>query len=331
MNLDSCRELKKTVLGRAYRAMSETQQTRRYLIRKARSKAKKEAKSVEPEPVAAIGVAPWEGKKRGYKLAVRVFRGHERNLTQLLKGLERHRAEVDLVTGIRYKPRLTVRAGGSAGHFKITAGTLGGFVEDASNYYMLSNNHVFANSNQCFESDPIVQPGPSDITSSFDIIGRLHAWFPLSRSRRDGVDAAIARFTDEVDFFEPWNYAGIGTIQRRPVSNRFSVSRVIKRGRTTGVTRGTVSAFELDGVSINYGTTADPAVVTFDDQIEVIGSPPSTPFSQPGDSGSFIIDRDTMRPYALLYGGGEDSAGIDRTLAHFMPEVLSKMNVRLVQ
>ena len=33
--------------------------------------------------------------------------------------------EVDLVMGVRYKPRLTLKPGGSIGHYKITAGTLG--------------------------------------------------------------------------------------------------------------------------------------------------------------------------------------------------------------
>ena len=54
-------------------------------------------------------------------------------------------------------------------------------------------------------------------------------------------------------------------------------------------------------------------------------------FSAGDDSGSFIIDRDTLAPYALLYGGGPDSLGIDRTQAQFMPDVLNVMGVRLVQ
>ena len=125
----------------------------------------------------------------------------------------------------------------------------------------------------------------------------------------------------------------MGRIKKVPVTDRFSVSRVIKRGRTTRVTRGTVSAFELDGIQIDYGTPTSPAVVTFDDQIELVGSPMrrDNPFSQGGDSGAFVIDRDSMKPYALLYGGGPDGSGIDRTLAHFMPDVLSKLKVKLVQ
>ena len=72
--------------------------------------------------------------------------------------------------------------------------------------------------------------------------------------------------------------------------------------------------------------------MTFDDQLEFVGHPdPKVPFSQPGDSGSFILDAKTLKPYALLYGGGPDDNGIDRTLGQFMPEVLESLGVWLVQ
>lgn len=330
MKLASCRDLKQEVLQRAYNVATDSVHRRQYRLHKARGKRKRIVRAVEETPVAAVGVAP--GKRNGYRLAVRVYRGSEGCQHRLLAGLEGHMNEIDLAIGVRYQPRVTIKAGGSIGHYKITAGTLGGFVEDAENYYMMSNNHVLANSNQCFGGDPILQPGPVDAGSSNPaVVGQLHQWFPLSKIARDGVDAAIATFDQSVEFFNPWDYTGIGRIGKAAVSNRMSVTRVIKRGRTTGVTRGTVSAFELDGIQIDYGTRGDPAIVIFDDQVEIIGSPATRAFSQPGDSGSFIIDRDSMQAYALLYGGGTDSSGIDRTLAHFMPEVLKAMKVRLVQ
>ena len=334
MNLSSCRELKNQLLRRAYALPGEARHLRSYpLPRAGRATAKRRGvETSETTSIAALGVAP--AGRKDFRLAVRIFKGQEHRESQLLKGLSRHaKGEMDVVRGVRYKPRagITVRTGGSCGHYKITAGTLGGFVEDQSAYYMMSNNHVFANSNQCFGADPILQPGPIDITGKFHTIGLLERWFPLSKSGSTGIDVAVAGFSDEVAFFEPWRYAGVGTIKKQPASNRFSVSQVIKLGRTTGVRRGTVSAFELDGVQIDYGTPSDPAIVTYDDQIEVIGDPPTKAFSDSGDSGSFIIDRDTMEVYALLYGGGPDSSGIDRTLAHFMPDVLKAMKVTLVQ
>lgn len=330
MKLASCRDLKQEVLSRAYRVAADSTHERAYRLQKARGKRKRLVRAVEDTPAAAVGIAHRRGPE--YRLAVRIYRGSETCQRRLLAGLEHHMDEVDLAVGVRYQPRVTMQAGGSIGHYKITAGTLGGFVEDDDHYYMMSNNHVFANSNQCFGGDPIVQPGPADVGSSNPrVVGRLHRWFPLSKVARDGVDAAIATFDDSVEFFNPWDYTGVGRIGKSAVSRRMSVTRVIKRGRTTGVTRGTVSAFELDGIRIDYGTRSDPAIVTFDDQVEVIGAPATRPFSQPGDSGSFIIDRESMQVYALLYGGGTDSSGIDRTLAHFMPDVFKAMKVRLVQ
>lgn len=330
MKLSSCRDLKQEIQGRAYHLAADSLHQRAYNMRKTRGKRRRIIRSMEDTPVAAIGVAPGKGDE--YKLAVRIYRGAEQYQAGLLRGLGQHMDEIDLVTGIRYRPRLTLKAGGSIGHYKISAGTLGGFVEDDQNYYMMSNNHVFANSNQCFGGDAIVQPGPADAGNTAPtVVGNLDKWFPLSKIARNGVDVAVASFSDEVAFFNPWDYTGIGRIEKTHVTDRMSVTRVIKRGRTTGVRRGTVSAFELDGVQINYGSRSDPAIVTFDNQIEIIGSPATRDFSAAGDSGSFVIDRDTLQVYALLYGGGPDANGIDRTLAHFIPDAFKAMKVRLVQ
>ena len=286
---------------------------------------------VRPKAVAAFGVAP-TARKNDFALAVRVFEGQQRAAMPLIEKQRVPASELDLASGIVYRPRVTVRAGGSCGHFRITAGTLGAFVEDADNYYILSNNHVLANSDDCAVGDPVLQPGPMDVRRNrFTVIGSLASWVPLGIGMGK-VDAAIATFSDDVSHFYPWSYAGIGEIKRSPAANRFATRRVAKRGRTTGLTRGVVSAFDLDGVAIDYSEEEDGSkVVAFDNQLEFVGSPASRPFSQPGDSGSLIIDRDSLRPYALLYGGGPDDQGIDRTLAQFLPEVLDELGVRIVQ
>lgn len=331
MNLSSCQELKQEVLQRSYRETQDMVTRGALSVRGARAGRKRSVAIAEHAPVAAVGVAPVPGKKKDFKLAVRIFAGCEHSREALLKGMDRFEGEMDIASGVRYRPRLTVSAGGSCGHYKITAGTLGGFVEDDDRYYIMSNNHILANSNQCFGGDRIMQPGPLDANAGSTVIGHLDRWHPLSIEDSDGFDVAIAHFSGNVDSFLPWDYTGIGTIRKNPVANRYLVTRVIKRGRTTGVRRGRVSAFELYGVRIDYGTPNAPAIVTYDDQIEIVGDPARRPFSAPGDSGSFIIDRDTLAPYALLYGGGSDSLGIDRTLAQFMPDVLNAMGVRLVQ
>lgn len=286
---------------------------------------------VTPKPVAAFGIAP-TSRRNDYALAVRVFKGQSRAAMPMIEKERLPAKEIDLATGLDYRPRVVLSAGGSCGHYRITAGTLGGFVEDADRYYLLSNNHVLANCDDAAVSDPIIQPGPADVRRNRSkTIGHLHAWVPLGVGPGK-VDAAIARLSGEVSDFYPWWYAGIGEMRKTPIADRLDVRKVIKRGRTTRVTRGVVSAFDLDGVAIDYSETEDESkVVTFDNQLEFTGSPPSRPFSQPGDSGSFILDADTLRPYALLYGGGEDDDGIDRTLGQFLPEVLDELGVRIVQ
>lgn len=52
--------------------------------------------------------------------------------------------------------------GVSIGHTGITAGTLGCLVKKNGETYILSNNHVLANSNKASIGDAILQPGPID-------------------------------------------------------------------------------------------------------------------------------------------------------------------------
>lgn len=64
--------------------------------------------------------------------------------------------------------------GVSIGHKNITAGTLGCLVEDTSGEtFILSNNHVLANSNNGQVGDSIYQPGPHDGGTEADRIGSL--------------------------------------------------------------------------------------------------------------------------------------------------------------
>ena len=327
MKLSSARELKATLL-QSVRASATASRSVRL-----RGATAARVTLPFPRPVLALGIGRIGGRKRDYRLAVRVYKGRDRLAQPILKKIEAKDQELDLVRGVRYVPRqLTVRAGGSCGHYNITAGTLGGFVEDDEQYYILSNNHVLADRNQGHRGDPILQPGPLDIEDGrYHVIGYLERWDDLSMRRSDGVDAALAVFSERVRDFYPWQYRGIGQIDPSPVSNRYEVASVVKRGRTTGVTRGTVSAYELDDVAIDYGTEEAPYKVLFDNQIEIVGENPAVAFSDGGDSGSFIMDADTLRPYALLYGGGPDRMGIDRTVAHFMQDVLAALKVRLVQ
>ena len=59
----------------------------------------------------------------------------------------------------RFRP---APGGSSIGHFQITAGTFGCLVKKENELYILSNNHVLANSNEAAIGDAILQPGPYD-------------------------------------------------------------------------------------------------------------------------------------------------------------------------
>jgi hypothetical protein len=293
---------------------------------------------------AAVGVSPVPGKAEDFRLALRV--SGRLQAADLLAEMSLSEREVDIVEGIQFFPRASIRPaeaagaeriprpagevypGGSCGHFNVTAGTLGGFVEDDDRYYILSNNHVLADSDKGLRGDPIIEPGLIDIVgNAYRVVGTLERWVPLGGGT---IDAALAILDPAIKWFHPWTYKGIGHMNPAVITDRFAVRRVTKLGRTTGVTKGVVSAFALDGVTINYGSETRPYVIEFDDQIEFVGNPPQGPFSLPGDSGSFILDADTLRPYALLFAGGAGVDGIDRTIASFMPDVLAQLNVRMI-
>ena len=84
-------------------------------------------------------------------------------------------------TTARARPAPT---GYSVGHRDITAGTIGGVVVKGSGEtFILSNNHVLANSNDASIGDPILQPGPFDGgTDPSDQIGMLADFEPIDFS-----------------------------------------------------------------------------------------------------------------------------------------------------
>jgi len=223
--------------------------------------------------------------------------------------------------------------GVSIGHYLITAGTLGCVVRDRSSgtRLILSNNHVLANSNDAAPGDLILQPGPYDGgQAATDRIGVLERFCPIQFSESEPtcgiansvveignaiasllganhrliakrldpqainqVDAALARpdnFADVLDeIYE------IGTVSG--VAPAFLGMPVRKSGRTTGLTTGTINVIDAT-VSVSYGTGK---TATFENQL-VAG-----PMSQGGDSGSLVVDGNSLRAVGLLFAGSEQS------------------------
>ena len=145
-------------------------------------------------PTMALGVV--RKGKQDFRLAVRVQKRGLENSPQVESIKKKAKGEVN----VRYIGEVTKRAavpwyqkmtrplriGASIGHFKITAGTLGGFVRsrDDSTMLILSNNHVLANENKAKKGDAIIQPGPFD--GGQDPRGKSATSFGSSGSRRPG-------------------------------------------------------------------------------------------------------------------------------------------------
>jgi hypothetical protein len=92
------------------------------------------------------------------------------------------------------------------------------------------------------------------------------------------------------------------------------------------LTRGRVTAFELDNVVVGY----DLGNLRFDNQIEIEGAGDEA-FSAGGDSGSLIVVADSREAIALLFAGGDvgGSNGKGLTYANPLRTVLDKLKIDL--
>jgi S1-C subfamily serine protease len=189
-----------------------------------------------------------------------------------------------------------VEGGYSVGHYQITAGTMATAVYDRSpfpgiprRYYMLSNNHVLANSNNARVGDPILQPGPHDGgTYPRDMVARLYRFVPI---RFDGscnyVDAAIAvgEFHDlDREVYWIGYVKGVATVGVNTI--------VQKTGRTTSYTTGRVTAINAT-VNVNYGGGRVGRMCR-----QIV----TTNMSAGGDSGSLLCDMNE-NAVGLLFAG----------------------------
>ena len=210
----------------------------------------------------------------------------------------------------------------------VTAGTLGGFVtlrKDQS-VHLLSNNHVLANENRAKAGDPILQPGVHDGGKNpRDIVARLSTYVRLKKRGVNVVDAALAALEDKINF-HPAELTGIGILKGVGADLLDEGTEVAKLGRTTGLTRGRVTAFELDDVKVGF----DGGVSRFDGQIEIEGVG-HVPFSDGGDSGSLIMDR-ACYAVGLLFAGSDQGGANGQGLTFVNPisTVLDLLNADLL-
>ncbi len=211
-----------------------------------------------------------------------------------------------------------VKGGYSVGHFAVTAGTAATCVYDLLpgssssppqhgvgvpvRYYILSNNHVLANTNAATLGDPVLQPGPFDGGSDpADIVARLSRYVPIDltpakplEEHRNLVDAAVAE-GDFADLSREVYWSG--HVRGWQPRDRVTVGAVLKKtGRTTHFTTGRVTVVDAT-IDVNYG---EGRVGRFTDQVV------TTPMSAGGDSGSLVMSLENAA-VGLLFAGSPQS------------------------
>jgi hypothetical protein len=186
--------------------------------------------------------------------------------------------------------------GTSVAHPDVTAGTLGAFVVDADGrVLLLSNNHVLADTDRASVGDPVLSPGPADGgRSGVDRVATLTAFEPLAPTG-NVLDLAVATVDDPAAVGGNAVPEGVLSGVVEEVLDGLAVA---KTGRTTGHTTGTVTAVELDGVTVDYGRGQ---LLSFDDCLEVEGD--GRAFSDGGDSGSVVYALDGLSALGLLFAG----------------------------
>ncbi len=236
--------------------------------------------------------------------------------------------------------------GVSCGHYMITAGTLGCLVTKGEQIYILSNNHVLANSNDAQLGDPILQPGPHDGGTSQDQIATLADFVPINFGTAEsncsiasgtaavlnGI-ASLVGSSHRLSAFQPDPAINlVDAAIAKPTSADLVEKRILeigepqgvgegvlglpirKSGRTTGLTSGEIAQVDVTA-QVSYGAGK---TVTFSDQL-MAGE-----MSSGGDSGSAVLD-ENGRVIGLLFAGSETTTVINR-----IQNVLTALDVSLL-
>jgi len=212
--------------------------------------------------------------------------------------------------------RSPVQPGFSIGHVDITAGTLGAIVKKGSSFHILSNSHVLAKSGTAKVGDNIVYPGifdkgkmPDDLVAKLSGVKK----FQTGGDFVNRVDCAIAKpiASRASDLRSDIKGLGVPSGTIKPARGM----KVVKVGRTTGKTTGEVT-------DVNFRFTLDYDEVG---EIGFLDQVLCTRYTQPGDSGSLVLDVATGRAVGLHFAGANGGSV-------FCPigEVLKALNVTLV-
>jgi hypothetical protein len=223
-------------------------------------------------------------------------------------------------------------SGGNVNNVNATeceSGTLGSLITRDGTQFILSNNHVLADSDAGSVGDAISQPGlidapsPCVASSGTTTVANLSQFITLEQPAdcttncAPPADAAIAQVVpgdvstagDILDLTETATSSNCCAAEP-PASTIFpgpivpNATPVAKSGRSTGLTCSTVEATNAN-ISVKYqrGLGGSNFTATYTNQIVINGGT----FSAAGDSGSLIVSQAGAQPIALLYAGNSTS------------------------
>ncbi len=220
-----------------------------------------------------------------------------------------------------------ISPGVSISHYLGSAGTFGCVVYDAmtSEQYILSNWHVFHGENGQI-GDAIVQPGPYDDNRVEENI----AGYLVRSYLGIAGDCAIAKIDNRV---VDQRILGLEEVFVEYIGEPHYGDMVVKSGRTTNVTYGTVSQVNMV-VRMNYGSLYNPyfvSVGSFEITPNAIYPPVDGEISKGGDSGScWMYCNEHYEPTNLMLGlhyAGETNDEEEYALACYPASVFEKLEI----
>ena len=227
-----------------------------------------------------------------------------RNLPAEIDGVKveyYYTGKVELLKTDRHDP---IIGGVSFGAKDITTGTLAGIVwdKDTGIPYFLTNEHVVSDTMNTDPDHPpkyhkILQPGPIDGgLYPLNEAGLLKVVGGMKKAALQGkpcnIDAALVTPTRA---FAKHTFLGLGDIPELEHVDAKKGDKIVKSGRTTGVTTATVGAVN---VSVNIGGIAWNSPVTVEGVIQTTSS-----FVEGGDSGSRVWKTETAEPIGIVFAG----------------------------
>lgn len=272
-------------------------------------------KKVEPGDVAALHSqlipdtlqvgpkhVPTDVFERSYKPAY---------IATALPGQDKRKERLDPIT-----------PGASVGNTKTSAGTIGCFVRErkTSQTVLLSNWHVLHGPDADIGID-VVQPGKADDNrTGQNKVGKL-----LRSFIGPAGDCAIASVTAR-DIARPIMELGSGVTS---IAAPEFKDRVVKSGRTTGITRGRVSRLEVN-TTMHYAPGCSAVIGGFEIEPDPAAPPSSGHISSGGDSGSVWLACDakgkTKGVMLGLHFGADENTG-ENALACYAKSVMMKLDI----